>query len=485
MGLCLFVAALLIFLSFNIAISSNRYLNRFIQNNSRYTTSYFKKIENDSSALIARFANSQNSQDALVAGDQEKLDALFEERISVLDFSDIRMLVKDENQQSYFYQKAALPEELIHASQKENLGSQGYAWIGEKLWYSCSQNSDAYSFLMAIPIEEANLQLLSSHFEGNLLEDIEIGRENININRDSFHWKRLIFSVKIDDEVGAYLTYYLEMDTLIEYFYLGYMVISIAIFLMLAWMLFFKTKQMVFQMHGQIVQFEEELDPFSKGNYSSRVGPSGFSEFDRIGAAVNLLADTIEERNRELADHVQELYGLLVQVMEQKDPYTRGHAERVAEYARGIALELRVINAEEIHSAGLLHDVGKIAISEELLNKPGKFSENEYERMKEHARNGYDLLMESKEFHRIRNWVLYHHERLDGSGYPDGLKGQEIPYEAKVIAVADVFDAMTSDRSYRSAMTAEEALAYLNTYKGIYFQTEIVEALEIVIKASS
>lgn len=484
-GLGLFVVGLVLFFSISITISSRQYLERFIQHNSQITESYFTLFEQDSAIRVSRWSRCPNTRAIFLEGDQDGLDGLFAKRVETIGFSDVRISLKDGIHPDYLYKEMEIPEVLYHADHEQTFQQPCFHWVGEELWYATSDQIDNYLVLMAVPIHDKNLQELTFYLEGNLLNSIEIGREDQYLNRDIFHWKRLIFSVNIDQNIQAYLTYHFEMDSLVEYFYLGYGITTIAILLFFFWMIRYNIKHIIVQAYKQTTRFEQEMKMISDGDYSKRVKASGYYEFDRLGTAVNQLTATIEERNRELSDHVQELYGLLIQVLEQKDPYTRGHSERVAEVARGIALVLGLENAEEIHSAGLLHDVGKIAIAEELLNKPERYSEDEYERVKDHARKGYELLMESKEFHRIRYWVLYHHERIDGSGYPEGLKGMEIPYEARVIAVADVFDAMTSDRSYRSAMAQKVALKFLNAQKGIRFQAEIVEALETYLKASS
>ncbi len=484
-GLGLFIVGLVLFFSISITISSRQYLDRFIQHNTQITESYFTLFERDSAIRVSRWSHCPNTRVAFMKGDQAGLDELFAKRVETIGFSDIRISLQDGIHQDYLYQGGAIPEGLYHANHEQTLHQHGFHWVGEELWYATSDQIEDYLVLMAVPIHDENLQELSLYLEGNLLNRMEISREDRYLNRDFFHWKRLIFSVNIDRNIDAYLTYHFDMDSLVEYFYLGYGITTLVILFFFVWMIRYNIKYIIVQAYKQITQFEQEMKLISDGDYSKRIKVSRYYEFDRLGTAVNQLTAMIEERNHELSDHVQELYALLVQVLEQKDPYTRGHSERVAEYAREIALVLGLENAEEIHSAGLLHDVGKIAIAEDLLNKPGRFTEDEYERVKDHARKGYDLLMESKEFMRIRYWVLYHHERIDGSGYPAGLKGMEIPYEARVIAVADVFDAMTSDRSYRSAMTQKEALKFLNAQKGIRFQAEIVEALETYLKASS
>jgi len=129
-----------------------------------------------------------------------------------------------------------------------------------------------------------------------------------------------------------------------------------------------------------------------------------------------------------------------------------------------------------------LHDIGKLTIPTEILNKGGKLSENEYKLVKEHSRYGYEIIKRVEYFIPIADIVLQHHERLDGSGYPLGLKDDEILLEARVIAVCDVFEAMTSHRPYRPAFKVEEVLKELKEKKNILYDPKVVDALEELIK---
>lgn len=129
-----------------------------------------------------------------------------------------------------------------------------------------------------------------------------------------------------------------------------------------------------------------------------------------------------------------------------------------------------------------MHDIGKLTIPTEILNKGGKLSENEYKLVKEHSRYGYEIIKRVEYFIPIADIVLQHHERLDGSGYPLGLKDDEILLEARVIAVCDVFEAMTSHRPYRPAFKVEEVLKELKEKKNILYDPKVVDALEELIK---
>lgn len=163
----------------------------------------------------------------------------------------------------------------------------------------------------------------------------------------------------------------------------------------------------------------------------------------------------------------QSLLGL-ANALEAKDPYTRGHSERVASLARRLALAAGVspADADTIARAGLLHDLGKIGIPEGVLRKPGPLSLEEWGTMRQHPLVGAQIVAPLEFFADGAVIVRHHHERHDGSGYPDGLRGELIPLGARVVAVADVYDALTSDRPYRARLTRTEAVRRLEEEAG-------------------
>ena len=169
----------------------------------------------------------------------------------------------------------------------------------------------------------------------------------------------------------------------------------------------------------------------------------------------------------------------LTSSIDAKDTYTHGHSERVAFISRWIAERLseqEPLEEEEIHKvylAGLLHDIGKIGVEEAVLRKNGKLTEQEFSRIKKHPSIGAGILREIKQMRDIVPGVLCHHERIDGRGYPNGLVGEEIPMTGKIVGLADSFDAMTSRRTYRNAMTVEEALAEIERGLGTQFDEKI------------
>jgi HD-GYP domain-containing protein (c-di-GMP phosphodiesterase class II) len=183
----------------------------------------------------------------------------------------------------------------------------------------------------------------------------------------------------------------------------------------------------------------------------------------------------------------QNLKRMLVGVMvsfsaaiEAKDPYTEGHSARVAEYAVAIGcrLGLRGSALEELKNAGLIHDIGKIGVSEAIICKKGRLTEDEMEEMKRHPIHGENIASPIPFLSSVVPGVRWHHERFDGKGYPDGISGEKIPLVARILAVADAFDAITSLRPYREPRSPEEALEEIRGHSGTQFDPEVVEALE-------
>ncbi|MFH1562902.1 MAG: HD domain-containing phosphohydrolase [Nitrospirota bacterium] len=167
----------------------------------------------------------------------------------------------------------------------------------------------------------------------------------------------------------------------------------------------------------------------------------------------------------------------LVSAIEQKDPYTKGHSERVAAIAEAIASEMALTNEEkqQVKIAGILHDVGKIGISASILTKQGKLDDEEWEKIREHPIKSVSIIRNIEELKEILPCIYHHHERYGGGGYPDGISGEKIPLIARIIAVADTFDAMNSNRAYRSKLTIEDILREIKDKSGSQFDPKVVE----------
>jgi len=224
----------------------------------------------------------------------------------------------------------------------------------------------------------------------------------------------------------------------------------------------------------------------TEGNFSERVDIKSGNEIGILADNFNLMSEKIEnyiQRLRKAAEQNRKLFigaiRTLTAAIDAKDPYTRGHSERVTQYSVLIAREMGLPkkDIERIYLAGLLHDVGKIGISDTILQKPGILTDEEYAVMKQHPQLGADIMSQIPQLKDVIPAMRHHHESLDGTGYPSGLKGDEIPHDAKILCVADCFDAMTTLRPYQKPFTIKAALRRIHSFIGTRFDAKIVEAL--------
>jgi len=242
---------------------------------------------------------------------------------------------------------------------------------------------------------------------------------------------------------------------------------------------------------GQISQPIQKLADGARrlagGDYATRVAIKSENEVGVLADAFNQMGGEIEksiEQIRKAAETNKELFmgsiRMLANAIDEKDPYTRGHSERVAFYSAVLAKHLGMSgeDVEKVHLSGIIHDVGKIGIEDKILRKAAALTDEEYEIMKQHPTKGAHILEAVPLLKEMAGAGLMHHENVDGSGYPDGLKGEEIPLLGRIVSVADAFDAMTTDRPYSKAMTFEAAIARLRFLAGKKFDGGCVDAFE-------
>jgi len=203
-----------------------------------------------------------------------------------------------------------------------------------------------------------------------------------------------------------------------------------------------------------------------------------------------LLSDItqIETLNRQLIHNVEQNYQMtlqsLVELVESRDTYTGGHSQRVATYSKLIAQEMGLSDKEckLVYQAGILHDIGKIVTPDTVLLNPGKLSPLEYKLIQEHVKVGYSMLSKIPMYLDIANIIRYHHERYDGKGYPYGIKGEEIPLLSSILALADSFDAMTTNRIYKARKSKEDAIEDICANGAKQFNPQIVKVAKEVLK---
>ncbi len=224
----------------------------------------------------------------------------------------------------------------------------------------------------------------------------------------------------------------------------------------------------------------------SAGDLSHRIETKNITEIGTLGETFNIMSDKLEDYIESLARAAEENRELFVgtvkalaAAIDGKDRYTRGHSERVSRFSVAVGKQLRLDEQEleTLRISALLHDIGKIGIDDKILKKPGALDDEEFEIMKTHPRQGYKIMANIPAMKDYLPGIYSHHEMLNGAGYPQGLKGDEIALQAKIISVADTFDAMTTDRPYQKGMTMEVALARIETFVGTRYEERIVKAL--------
>jgi HD-GYP domain-containing protein (c-di-GMP phosphodiesterase class II) len=240
------------------------------------------------------------------------------------------------------------------------------------------------------------------------------------------------------------------------------------------------------QLTRPVRELAEGAHRIAGGDFSQRIEVRSRTELGELGESFNQMTDQLEHYVDDLRNSSEENRQLfigtvkaLAAAIDGKDPYTRGHSERVSRFslAIGESLNLPDDEMEKLRISALLHDVGKIAIEDNILKKPAALTDEEFEIMKQHPQKGFKIMSQIPAMKDFLPGMYMHHEMMDGRGYPQGLKGDEIPMQARIVSVADTFDAMTTDRPYQKGMSLEDALARIKTFVGTRYDPKVVDAL--------
>jgi HD-GYP domain-containing protein (c-di-GMP phosphodiesterase class II) len=230
----------------------------------------------------------------------------------------------------------------------------------------------------------------------------------------------------------------------------------------------------------------------SRGEFHERAPVRGAAEISELAQTFNNMAGDIEnyiDRLKLAAEENHELFlgsiRMLAAAIDEKDPYTRGHSDRVAKYSLliGNQLGLSPEELDRLRISALLHDVGKIGVDDRVLKKPGALTAEEFEIMKQHPSKGANIMRPVAQLKDVLPGIELHHEHINGKGYPYGLKGEEIPLMARIIAVSDTLDAITTNRPYQSARDIDDALEIIRKAAGSKFDQKVVEALELIAQS--
>ncbi|MBP7216906.1 MAG: HD domain-containing protein [Candidatus Omnitrophica bacterium] len=233
----------------------------------------------------------------------------------------------------------------------------------------------------------------------------------------------------------------------------------------------------------RIEKLVEATRHIAADDLSYKVRLDGHDEIAELADSFNSMATSLAESRTKLHDYFYRVVQSLVRILEAKDTYTQGHSERVSEYAQKIAQAMGFTQekVELVRRAAELHDIGKLVIHENILNKKGKLTEEEWKIIREHPVVGEEILKPVLVESEMLTIIRSHHERCDGMGYPDKLKGDQINIFSQIIAVADSFDAMVSSRAYRPPLSKEEAIGELQRNCGTQFNTQVVNAFLRVV----
>jgi HD-GYP domain-containing protein (c-di-GMP phosphodiesterase class II) len=234
-----------------------------------------------------------------------------------------------------------------------------------------------------------------------------------------------------------------------------------------------------------VQQLANAAHRISSGDFSQRIQVRDRTELGDLGQSFNVMTDQLERYIQDLQASVAENRELflgtvksLAAAIDGKDPYTRGHSERVSRFSIAIAERLGLPDdeVEKIRISAVLHDVGKIGIDDVILKKPSALTDEEFEIMKKHPQKGYKIMSQIPAMKEFLPGMYMHHEMMNGQGYPQGLKGDEIPLMARIVSVADTFDAMTTDRPYQKALAFDDAVERIKSLVGTRYDEHVVAA---------
>lgn len=226
-----------------------------------------------------------------------------------------------------------------------------------------------------------------------------------------------------------------------------------------------------------IEKLSNEARIIASGQYERRFTTGRKDEIGMLAEALNTMASRIIDGTKERENILIGILIALTRAIDAKSPWTAGHSERVTKFAEliGRGLNLNEDQMRVLTISAILHDIGKIAVPEQILDKPGKLTEEEFAVVKKHSQAGADIIASIPSYETILPGILHHHERWDGGGYPKGIKEKNIPLFARIICIADVYDALTEDRPYRRAWSRDDVLKFFEDQKGKMFDSELVD----------
>ena len=388
--------------------------------------------------------------------------------------------------------------DIYNKALKNNKAEEKLIWLNEQLtlvsvspFYDNNGDNPYGVYLIGKTIDDEEKGALKMLLSNKDVSQIEFSNERITGKSAAFNRRHIKLNTPLNDDHTIFANIEFNLENLSYLFYYQPLMIVFLITLIIAGLFWFINNNIKY-MTKKLEEIIGFIRRISDGEYNleiKREKGKSFPELESLVASTERMAEdirhhieSVEDRNVALNDKYKEMINLLNSVVEMNDQYTYHHSSQVSEYAAALGKAVGFQDMENLSLAAKLHDIGKVAVPTEILNKPSRLTKEEYEIIKTHSKWGYDLLSRANIFHEARIGVLYHHERYDGLGYPMGLKGDDIPMIAQIITVADAFEAMTSDRSYRKAMSKAKALNILIKDKDKMFNPALVDAFVRIIK---
>ncbi|GAU79004.1 HD domain-containing phosphohydrolase [Fusibacter sp. 3D3] len=316
--------------------------------------------------------------------------------------------------------------------------------------------------------------VLNDQTQSNPSASIGYG-SNGAINISDADFNQIFIPIKVDSKNSFFLTAKMDKPEIINDLRRQTFFILLSVFLVLI-LASIVASMVLKKVADQINKTVKKVDSIANGHYDIDLENSRIEELSQLSTSINKLSSTINDKIIELNDKNDETLNIMIEALNATDSYTKGHSDRVSKYAQLIGQTLKYDDLKTLTKASLVHDIGKITIPEQILNKKGPLTDAEFKIIQEHSLTGFRILHKASAFNEIDTLVLHHHEKYDGTGYPLGLKGDQIPLGAQILSIADVYDALTSHRPYRKALTHIEAINLISVSMRSQFSETLIQA---------
>ncbi len=349
-------------------------------------------------------------------------------------------------------------------------------------FYDNEEENPSGCYILGRVIDERDFSEIKILLSDSLVEDIMITKTRMILTDEKYG--TMNFSHLIKRNSDAYITISLNLKYYRKIAFETTAVIIVFLFVVALIAITYLSSN-ISNLSKNLALIIQTINGIADGDYHVKLEKSdnkGMVDVNTLIDSINKMSDDIENsigKAEEYADKIDEKYfemiELLVNVVEMNDLYTYHHSVSVSDYALMIGRAINFDDLANLDLAAKLHDIGKVSISTEILNKPGKLTDEEYSIIKTHSIKGFSLLNKVDRFEVAKYGVLHHHEYYNGKGYPAGLAGDQIPLIAQIISVADMYDALTSNRAYRDAMDSVAAIRILNEEKGKMLNPHLVD----------